>query len=137
MDVFIGATSSGVCPITTLLQYIEFCSSVTGLLFVFHNGQYLTRAAFISNLQAALQNAGLVHTNYNGHSFRIGAYTTAAQSSIEDSLIHTLGRWKNEVYKIYIKIPQAQLASLSRALTRRSSVYISGPILGPASTPWS
>ena len=127
VDVFIGATSSGVCPITALLQYIEVHSSTPGPLFVFCNGQYLTRAALVSNLQAALQKAGLAHTNYNGHSFRIGAATTAAQSGIEDCLIQTLGRWKSEAYKIYIKIAQAQLASVSWALTRRSSVNTSGP----------
>ena len=109
-------------PITALLQYIEVRSSVPGPLFVFRNVQYLTRAALVSNLQAALQKAGLVHMNYNSHSFRIGAATTATQSGIEDSLIQTLRRWKSEAYKIYIKIAQAQLASVSRTLTRRSSV---------------
>ena len=127
VDVFIGATSSGVCPITALLQFIEVRSSAPGPLFVFRNWQFLTRAALISNLQAALQKLCLVHTNYNGHSFRIGAATTAAQSGIEDSLIQTLRRWKSEAYKIYTKIPQAQLASVSRALTRRRSVNFSGP----------
>ena len=115
-----------MCPITALLQFIEVCSSAPGPLLVFCNGKFLTRVALVSNLQDALQKEGLVHKNYKGHSFRIGAATTAAQSGIEDSLIQTLGRWKSEAYKIYIKIPQAQLVLVSRALSRRSSVNFSG-----------
>ena len=50
----------------------------TGPLFIFKDGTPLTRSALVSHLQAALQKAGFVHTDYNGHSFRIGAATTAA-----------------------------------------------------------
>ena len=47
-----------------------------------------------------------------------GAATTASQQGLEDSLIQTLGRWRSEAYKIYIKLPRAQLASVSRALAQ-------------------
>ena len=105
--------------ITALLQFIEVRSSAPGPLFVFSNGQYLIRTALISNLQAALQKASLAYTNYNGHSFKIEAAKTAAQSVIEEFLIQNLGKWESQEYKLYIKIPQAQLALVSRVLTHR------------------
>jgi hypothetical protein len=70
----------------------------------------------VSHLQAALQRAGIQQENYNGHSFRIGAATTAAQKGLEDSLIQTLGRWKSGAYKVYIKLPRSQLAAVSQSL---------------------
>ena len=33
-------------------------------------------------------------------------------------LIQTLGRWRSDTFKLYIKIPQVQLASMSKTLVR-------------------
>ena len=62
--------------------------------------------------------AGIEDSRFNGHSFRIGAAITAAQQGLEDSLIQTLGRWRSDAYKIYIKLPRSQLASVSKTLTQ-------------------
>ena len=76
----------------------------------------IKESSIVANQHTALRQASLDESRYNGHSFRIGAATTAAQQGLEDSLIQTLGRWRSEAYKIYIKLPRAQLASVSRAL---------------------
>ena len=54
-----------------------------GAPFIFSSGCPLTRSALVSHLQAALQRAGIQQENYNGHSFRIGAATTAAQKGLK------------------------------------------------------
>ena len=63
-----------------------------------------------------LHKAGIDESKYCGHSFRIGAATTAAKKGIEDSIIKTLGRWESLAYLQYVKIPRSQLAGVSNIL---------------------
>ena len=121
VDIFIGRSGSTVCPVQALIQYLGLRSSAPGPLFVLSSGVPLTRVFLVTNLQAALRKSGLDDKAFNGHSFRIGAATTAAQRGLEDSLIQTLGRWRSDAYKLYIKLPREQLAGISRALTQNPS----------------
>ena len=50
-----------------------------------------TREKLVTNLHAALSEAGLDPKSYAGHSFRIGAATVAHLNGIDDSTIMTLG----------------------------------------------
>ena len=94
--------------------------SVIGLLevalFLFPDGTYLTRQRLVEEVRQALGKAGLDPSKYCGHSFRIGAATTAAEKGMEDSVIKTLGRWRSLAYLEYIRIPRDQLANYSRIL---------------------
>ena len=119
VDVFLGSTGAIICPIQAIIQYIAVCSPNPGPLFVTQDGSPLTRAMLVTRLHTALQQAGIPSGQYSGHSFRIGAATTAAKSGMEDSLIQTLGRWKSEAYKIYIRIPRQELAAASASLLSR------------------
>ena len=122
VHIYLGATGADVCPVHALIQYIAVRTSEPGPLFQFSSGKPLTRATLVSHLHAALQEAHVEFKHYNGHSFRIGAATTAAQRGLEDSLIQTLGHWKSGAYKLYIKLPRTQLASVSRALASPGGV---------------
>ena len=52
----------------------------------------------MAKVRDALAAAGVDEGNYCGHSFRIGAATTAAKRGVEDSVIKTLGRWESTAY---------------------------------------
>jgi len=67
-------------------------------------------------VREALQKAGVDQSRYCGHSFRIGAATTATAKGMEDLIIKTLGRWNSLAYLQYVKIPRDQLASYSSLL---------------------
>ena len=53
---------------------------------------------------------------YSGHSFRIGAASSAAAAGVPNHLIKAMGRWNSEAYLLYMKTPPETLASISRAL---------------------
>ena len=116
VEIFLEATNTDICPVRAMVDYLGIRPPTPGPLFLSRLDVPLTRAALVAKLQEALRQAGLNHTEYNGHSFRIGAATSAAQRGLEDSLIQTLGRWKSDAYKVYIKLPRAQLAAISQTL---------------------
>ena len=89
-------------------------------LFRFEDGKPLTRIRLVEKVQRALQVAGVLSKPYSGHSFRIGAATTAARVGVEDSTIKMLGRWRSNAYQLYIRTPREQLAAVSRQLVRGS-----------------
>lgn len=53
---------------------------------------------------------------YNGHSFRIGAATTAASVHMEDHIIKVLGRWSSDACFRYIRTPASVLRDTQRSL---------------------
>ena len=76
----------------------------------------LTRQRLVQAVKEALQREGVEQSKYNGHSFRIGAATTAAVNCLKDSIIKILRRWKNMAYLRYVRIPRDELASYSKLL---------------------
>ena len=73
-----------------------------------------------TTFRSALTQAGIDSSLYSGHSFRIGAASTAAANGVVDSLIQTLGRWKSSAYLAYIKIPSENLSAISRRICKNS-----------------
>jgi len=118
VNIFLGATNTSICPVQALVKYLALRGTAQGPLFIFQSGAPLTRTALVTQVQAALQQVGFSPADYNGHSFRIGAATTAAKCGLEDSLIQTLGRWKSAAFLAYIKIPRQELASVSQTLVK-------------------
>ena len=73
-------------------------------------------------IREALAKAGLRPDEYAGHSFRIGAATTAAACGVPVDLIKTLGRWKSQAYQLYVRLPGDHLAGVSRTLATAKKV---------------
>ena len=87
-----------------------------GPLFRFEDGTALTRPALVREIRRALLAAGVDASPYSGHSFRIGAATTAAAVGVEDSVIKILGRWQSSAYTQYVRVPRDKLAEVSSRL---------------------
>jgi len=90
-----------------------------GPFFQLSNGEPLTRELLAKHLRGVLQKVGVDASKFAGHSFRIGAATTASAMGVEDSLIKTLGLWKSSAYLLYVHIPQEKLASMSCTVARQ------------------
>lgn len=117
VHIFLGRTNNQLCPVAAMLSYLTSRGTSPGPLFKFDDGSPLTRARLVDHLREALSRAGIDQSCYSGHSFRIGAATTAAARGVEDSLIKTLGRWESSAYQLYIRTPRAQLAAITRTLS--------------------
>ena len=116
VNIYLGATDCAICPVKAILAYLAMRSDQAGPLFITQKGRGLTCQVFSSALDSLLSKLKLDCKQYNTHSFRIGAATSATQARIPDSHIKLLGRWKSGAYQRYIKTPPTELAKLSKKL---------------------
>ena len=108
VSLYVGAMGSPNCPVAAVLANMSVRPAGPGPFFMERDSQPLSWPALVS--------AGVDVFRFSGHSFLIGAATTAAQAGLSDSLIQTLGRWRSSAFLAYIRTPQAELASLTRQL---------------------
>ena len=106
----IACSASQVCAVTAMRNYF-LAARPRGPLFVFQSGRLLTRSVVVNLLRDAARNAGVPHNSLKGHSFRIGAASTAAAAGLPDWLIKVLGRWSSDCYQLYIRTPRNVLLS--------------------------
>lgn len=122
VDIQLHKLNHEFCPYTALNSYLllrkakGFFQSYDPL-FINESGQALERNFFISKLKHLLDLCGLDSQLYNGHSFRIGAATSAGKNNIEDHLIKTLGRWKSSSYCRYIKTCKSVIKKAQQKLS--------------------
>ena len=121
-DAFIGHTEDDLCPVVAVLNYIAQRGDQPGPFFRFSDHTPLTKARFVTKVREALTLAGVDCSGYSGHSFRIGAATTAARAGVADSVIQTLGRWTSAAFLGYIRTPQEELARITRVLARTDNL---------------
>ena len=114
----IAASLDNACPVRAMEEYLArdthrphqaplFC---IGIL----EQEAFSREYVVHKLQALASIAGLGHGMWNGHSFRRGAATWAAQVAITETEIQTLGRWKSDAYKAYIEYSDTERITLSK-----------------------
>ena len=109
-----GATGTSICPVSALLDYLKIRGNQPGALFVNENGSPMRRGQFVLKVQQALQQMGVIGHHFNGHSFRIGAVTSASQAGVPETMIKILGRWSSMAYQQYIRPSTTDLAAVSR-----------------------
>ena len=102
-DIILGKTGLPLCPVSAILKYIEVRGSALGLFFWRSDTQPALKAWFVDQLRGILSAVGLPQQDYAGHSFCIGAATTAALAGVEDSTIQTLGRCHSAAYLRYMQ----------------------------------
>lgn len=109
-----------LCPVSSMLSFIYSYRKQTlgseAPLFVDDRNQPFSRHLFVTYLRDLLGRLGYKETDYCGHSFRIGAATTAAAAGIEDHLIQTLGRWNSSCYMRYIRVSRNVVQEAQRKL---------------------
>ena len=106
----IACSTSPVCAVTAMRDYF-LTARPRGPLFSFRSGRLLTRSAVVNLLKDAARQVGLPYNSLKGHSFRIGAASTAAAAGLPDWLIKVLGRWSSDCYQLYIRTPRTVLLS--------------------------
>ena len=87
-----GRTNGAICRVIALLNYLSVRPPGDGPLLVLEDGSPLTKNLFVRKVRTALNQAGYDQSKYAGHSFRIGAATTAAAVGIPSHMIKMLGR---------------------------------------------
>ena len=114
----IAATNDAGCPVhaITRLQAIDHHRPASSPLFCIGRDQQqaFTREYVVRSLQRLALSAGLKQGTWNGHSFRRGAATWAAERGITDSEIQILGRWRSDAYRAYIEYSTEERISLSK-----------------------
>ena len=121
VTLHLGATGCALCPLAAMLGYLAVRPSSPGPLFIFKDGSALSRPRLVQALREALRQVGVDDSHYSGHSFRIGAATTAAQAGVSDALIKTLGRWKSAAYATYIRTSRQSLLRISQTLAAHAA----------------
>lgn len=116
LEIFVGQSLAPVCPVASVLAYIDVRGSGSGPFFRFASGLPLTKQKFTSQIRQVLQAIGLPYQDFAGHSFRIGAATAAAKAGLENSVIRTLGRWNSLAFYTYIRTLHEHLAQFSSVI---------------------
>ena len=108
-DIIVGVTCIDVCPVTALCPRFAHYGFHSRAVLLDAEGK-ITKSVFVHRIRDLLQPGFQAH-RYVGHSFQIGAATTAALVGMVDSMIQTLGRWHSVAFLRYIRSPKARLAS--------------------------
>ena len=117
IQLIIAGSHDEACPVRAMKQLLAINTyrSLQAPLFCIGRTeqQPFTREYVVQKLRELGTKSGLGQAAWNGHSFRRGASTWAAEVGISEAQIQTLGRWRSDAYKAYIEYSQDERISLS------------------------
>ena len=113
VDIYIGRTYNQICPVEALMAHVAVQGQEDGLLFHFKDNRLLTKGRFMARVREALTAAGINAKKFIGHSFHIGAATTAATKGVSAEKIQTLGQWESSAYLLYVRLSREELSPAS------------------------
>lgn len=116
--ITVGRTNHPVCPVMAMKEFFSVRNPSPGPLFRYSTGRPLTKASLTAETRLLLSLAGFNCTDYAGHSYRIGAATTAASINLPSWLIKVLGRWSSDCFERYVKVPNSVLSGVSAQLLK-------------------
>ena len=115
--IYIFRVNSPISPYEPLVNHLRNRHSQQALpsdpLFTDETGTIATRSWFLRHILAT---SGFPANNFSGHSFRIGAASTAASRGLQDHTVQLLGRWSSQAYQNYIRSSLHDLRSAHNSL---------------------
>ncbi|XDV36891.1 hypothetical protein PO909_006605 [Leuciscus waleckii] len=110
--------NNNFCPFTSMVKFLKIRPKTSNYapLFILPNGAPLSKGWFRTQLNSVVKSCSLSPSLYTGHSFRIGAATTAADRGISTSAIKVLGRWSSSAFESYIRPDSKTILQAQQAL---------------------
>ena len=114
----------GLCkpPMCTILAIRTYLTTTSGAphdpLFEYKDGRPLSKKTFVYEVRRLLESPSIGNAlSYSGHSFQIGAATSAAMAGAPDWQIRAMGRWKSDFVIRYIRHDSSPMKGLAKLLT--------------------
>ncbi|XP_069011392.1 uncharacterized protein [Embiotoca jacksoni] len=72
-------------------------------LFITETGHVANPSWFLSHFREVLITSGINPDSFSGHSFSVGAATTASSRGVPDHLIKVMGCWSSQAFQLYTR----------------------------------
>ena len=121
-SISLGCSLTQVCAVCTLRCYLKMRYStqcdISHPLFVHSDKTVLKKSVFNTYIRKLVSQLGLKSEKFSAHSLRSGATTSAALAGFQDWELGTLGNWKSDTYKRYIRNIEIHTLKFSQRLTK-------------------
>ena len=112
ISVECSASEPERCPVRTLFLYLQ--RFTYNVLNIVQDHYPVTHHFITSKMAKILHFICIDQTNYQGHSFRIGAATHFASLGYSETYIKKLGRWNSNAVDRYIRISSVALNNVAQ-----------------------
>lgn len=117
-SVVIARIDSQYCPYKSMCKFLKKrpFSDPCAPLFLTPDSNPMSKSWFSYHLKQVLLRCNISPKHYSGHSFRIGAATSAAMQGLPSASLQQLGRWSSSAYASYVRPDASSIISAQRSL---------------------